>query len=112
MQGVSPNADGSISSIPIEAAPSTRQGFGRVTLGLSLPLAGSNFKLQVAGRLPGTHSSARCVAPSCMLRRVCSTRGAKCEGGAETDLYRLSMVRCSPRRELASSSASMHSLGP
>lgn len=49
MQGINPNADSSVYSIPIEAAPSTRQGFGRVALGLSLPLAGSNFQLQVKG---------------------------------------------------------------
>lgn len=47
MLGVSPNVDNSVYSIPIEAAPSTRQGFGRVALSHSLPLATSSFKLQV-----------------------------------------------------------------
>ena len=112
MQGVSPNADNSIYSIPIEAAPSTRQGFGRVALGLSLPLAGSNFQLQVEGRAPGTHCSARCIALSCMLCYVRSKRGQGYEGGDETGLYRLSMGRCSPRWVPASSSASVDSLGP
>lgn len=47
MLGVSPNSDNSVNSIPLEAAPSTRQGFGRVALDSSLLLPASSFNLQV-----------------------------------------------------------------
>jgi len=49
MLGVSPNSDNSVYSIPLEASPSTRQGFGRVDLGHSLPLpsTGSGVNQQV-----------------------------------------------------------------
>ena len=48
MLGVSPNQDNSVYSIPLEPAPSTRQGFGRVALGRSIPLSGSSYNIQVA----------------------------------------------------------------
>ena len=57
MLGVSPNSDNSVYSIPLEPAPSTRQGFGRVALGNTLPLPNSTFKIQVGARHITPHSS-------------------------------------------------------
>ena len=52
MQGLSPSSDASKYGLPLDDAPSTRQGFGRAALSLSLPLAGSSpsFNLQVVGK--------------------------------------------------------------
>ena len=47
MLGVSPNADKSVYSIPLEDSPSTRQGFGRVALSRSLPILNCSFNIQV-----------------------------------------------------------------
>lgn len=51
MIGVSPNADRSTYSIPLEDSPSTRQGFGRVALARTLPLGNASINLQA--RLSG-----------------------------------------------------------
>lgn len=50
MLGVSPNADNSKYAIPLEAAPSTRQGFGRIALNQTLPLQNSTFRIQARGK--------------------------------------------------------------
>lgn len=57
MLGVSPNADNSKYAIPLEAAPSTRQGFGRIALYQTLPLQNSTFRLQARPRPAEKHST-------------------------------------------------------
>lgn len=47
MQGVTPSSNALYDGVPLEPPPSNRQGFGRLHLGNSLPLAGSSTSLQV-----------------------------------------------------------------
>ncbi len=47
MSGVTPSADALFDGVPLEQPPSNRQGFGRLQLSNSLPLAGATRRLQV-----------------------------------------------------------------
>ncbi len=48
MIGLTPSQNPATNGVPLEAAPSTDQGFGRVTLNTSLPLGGASaLNLQV-----------------------------------------------------------------
>ena len=54
MIGLTPSQNPATTGVPLEAAPSTDQGFGRVTLITSLPLSGaSTLNLQVGS--PAAH---------------------------------------------------------
>ncbi len=46
MSGVTPSADALFDGVPLEQPPSNRQGFGRLQLSNSLPLAGATRRLQ------------------------------------------------------------------
>lgn len=50
MNGLTPDADPAQNGVPLDAAPSIRQGFGRLQLNSSLPLPGINagFNLQAS----------------------------------------------------------------
>ena len=59
MQGVTPSSNALYDGVPLEPPPSNRQGFGRLHLGNSLPLAGSSTSLQVRAAVLDT-VTARC----------------------------------------------------
>ena len=47
MTGLTPNEDSALNGVPLDPPPSSRQGFGRMQLGASLPLSGSSTSMQV-----------------------------------------------------------------
>lgn len=51
MTGLTPDQDPTKDGVPLDPPPSTRQGFGRMQLGASLPLSGSSTNMQVSVQL-------------------------------------------------------------
>ncbi|DBA90044.1 TPA: Signal peptide peptidase-like 2A [Trebouxia sp. C0005] len=52
MTGLTPDEDPTKNGVPLDPPPSTRQGFGRMQLGASLPLSGSSTSMQVVDKVP------------------------------------------------------------
>ncbi len=48
MTGLTPDEDPTKNGVPLDPPPSSRQGFGRMQLGASLPLSGSSTSMQVS----------------------------------------------------------------
>ncbi|KAL0037541.1 hypothetical protein WJX77_001610 [Trebouxia sp. C0004] len=52
MTGLTPDQDPTKNGVPLDPPPSSRQGFGRMQLGASLPLIGSSTNMQVVDKVP------------------------------------------------------------
>jgi len=52
MSGTTPSDDPDLNGVPLESPPSVRQGFGRVNVGVSLPLKDARWSLQVVDQVP------------------------------------------------------------
>jgi len=48
MTGLTPDEDPTKNGVPLDPPPSSRQGFGRMQLGASLPLSGVSTSMQVS----------------------------------------------------------------
>ncbi len=48
MTGLTPDEDPTMNGVPLDPPPSSRQGYGRMQLGTSLPLSGGTLSMQVS----------------------------------------------------------------